>query len=62
MGRLPAQEDDEVALRRVGGEPLLDQGEQGEKSQYILFLVWMKKSVLKSKMNMGCHNEEIGGI
>ena len=33
-----------------------------KRSQYILFLVWMKKSVLKSKMNMGCHNEEIGCI
>ena len=28
----------------------------------ILFLMCMKKSVLKSKMNMGCQNEEIGCI
>ena len=36
LGRLPTEEDDEVALRRVGGQPLLDQGDKVKRSQYFV--------------------------
>ena len=48
MGRLPAYEDDEVALRRVGGEPLLDQGEQGEEKS-IYFVSGVDEKVCAEK-------------